>query len=128
MRTTKLYLGLAWIAFALAACSSGGGTEQSLAAKGCKLDAAAICGRAVQNHTYNLAGMTADQRMVEQNEPATSDMHVTIPMPPDEPEIDVRCTINSQLGSVRYASISSGPAVSDDGVKFLRARGYCSDM
>lgn len=66
--------------------------------------------------------------MVEQNEPAVSDMHVTIPMPPGEPDIDVRCTVNSRLGTLRYASVASGPAVTDDGVKFLRARGYCSEM
>ena len=113
----------------LAGCSSAGDqTSQSLQAKGCKLDAAQICA-SVKNRPVAMAGtgLLADQRMVEQNSPVTSNIEVPIQMPQGEPDLMIHCGINTKYQSVTYASLAPGPAVSDDGVKYLRARGYCSE-
>ncbi|HLM79754.1 MAG TPA: hypothetical protein VK302_03885 [Terriglobales bacterium] len=104
-------------------------TAKSLADKGCKLDAMRICG-AIRNRPVDMAstGLQADQRMVEQNSPITSDMVVPIAMPNGEPALTIHCGINTQFQSVTYAGVARGPAVSDAGVKYLRAHGYCSDF
>jgi hypothetical protein len=65
--------------------------------------------------------------MLEQNAPVTSDMEVPIQMPQGEPDLMIHCGINTKFRSVTYANLAPGPAVSDDGVKYLRARGYCSE-
>ena len=112
-----------------AACSSvGDQTGQSLQAKGCKVDAAQVCAR-VKDQPVDMAGtgLQADQRMLEQNAPVTSDIVVPIRMPEGEPDLMIHCGINTKYRSVTYASLAPGPAVSDDGVKYLRARGYCSE-
>lgn len=93
---------------------AGHGTDKSLAAKGVQKDTIRTLPRylrpAVQSHPYNLAGMRADQRMVEQNEPAVSDIQVTIPMPEGEPGVDLRCPVNSRLatGALRQHRGGSG--------------------
>ncbi len=113
----------------LAGCSSmGDQTNQSLQAKGCKIDAARICA-AVKNQpiTMSNTGLQADQRMVEQNSPATTDITSSIPMPTGEPDLMIHCGINTKYQSVTYANIAPGPAFSDDDVKYLRARGYCAE-
>lgn len=111
----------------LAACSVGGNqTETSLAAKGCKIDATRICGE-VRHTEVTLNGMVADQRMQEQNEPMTEDVSVPIDMPNGEPDITIHCGINTKYQSVTYASVARGPAIPDDGVQFLRSKGYCSE-
>jgi len=66
--------------------------------------------------------------MVEQNSLVTSDMVVPIAMPNGEPDLTIHCGINPKYQSVTYANVAPGPAVSEDGVKFLRARGYCSEQ
>jgi len=108
-------------------CSVGGNqTETSLAAKGCKIDAARICGE-VRHGTVTMNGMDADQRMQEQNQPMTEDVSVPIDMPNGAPDITVHCGINTKFQSVTYASVARGPAISDDGVAFLRSKGLCSE-
>jgi hypothetical protein len=113
----------------LAACSSfGDQTSQSLEAKGCKIDPAQICATA-RNKPVAIAGtgLMADQRMVEQNSTVTADISMTIPMPQGEPDLEIHCGINPKEQSVTYAKIAPGPAVTDDDVKYLRARGFCSE-
>jgi len=114
------------IAISFVACSLSNQTETSLASKGCKIDAARICGE-VRHGTVELGGMAADQRMQEQNEPVTEDVVVPISMPNGAPDITVHCGINTKFQSVTYASVAHGPAISDDGVSFLRSKGYCSE-
>jgi hypothetical protein len=113
----------------LAACSSiGAQTSQSLEAKGCKIDAARICA-AVKNKPVAMAGtgLMADQRMLEQDSLVTADITMPIPMPQGEPDLEIHCGINPKYQSVTYANVAPGPPVSDDDVKCLRARGYCSE-
>jgi hypothetical protein len=112
-------------------CSGVGANEtvKSLDDKGCKVDATRICG-AIKNQPVDMAstGLQADQRMLEQNSPVTSDIIVPIAMPNGEPDLTIHCGINTKYRSVTYAGVARGPAVSDAGVKYLRAHGYCSDF
>jgi hypothetical protein len=96
--------------------------------QGCKIDASRICGE-VKNHPVVAAGtgMTEDQRMQEQNSLVTEDVVVPIEMPDGEPDITIHCGINTKYQSVTYASVAHGPAIADDGVQFLRSKGYCSE-
>lgn len=127
MRIVPLTSLLVSSALVLGACSVGGNqTETSLAAKGCKIDAVRICGD-VRNQPVNMAGMDADQRMQEQNSPVTEDVVAPISMPNGEPDITIHCGINTKAQSVTYASVARGPAIPDDGVQFLRSKGYCSE-
>jgi hypothetical protein len=121
-----LFAGVS-IALAIGGCSVSNQTETSLAAKGCKLDAVQICGQ-VRNHpvTMSNTGIEADQRMQEQNTPVTADIVVPINMPNNEPDITIHCGINTKYQSVSYASVAHGPAIADDGVEFLRSKGYCA--
>ncbi len=112
-------------------CSGFGGNEtvKSLEDKGCKVDATRICG-AIKNQPVDMAstGLQADQRMLEQNSPVTSDVIVPIAMPNGEPDLTIHCGINTKYRSVTYASVARGPAVSGAGIEYLRAHGYCSDF
>ncbi len=48
-------------------------------------------------------------------------------MPNGAPDITIHCGINSKYQSVTYASVAHGPAISDDGVAYLRSKGMCSE-
>jgi hypothetical protein len=106
-------------------CGSQHGNQASLAAAGCKVDAAQVCA-GVKGQEINMAGMSADQRMVEQNSSATAEVHMPIHFPSGDPDLEVNCNINSRTQAVVYAEVLPGPALSDKDIDFLRGSGFCS--
>ena len=70
--------------------------------------------------------MTADPRMVEQNSARTASLHTPVNRADGQELFEVECGMNTLHQSVTWAQIKTGPPVTDDDVKFLRARGLCS--
>ena len=93
---------------------------------GCKVDPAPICDGARGQSVDMSNGMTADPRMVEQNSARTANLHIPINRLNGDEIFEVECGMNTINQSVTWAQIKTGPPVTDDDVKFLRARGLCS--
>ena len=126
----RIRLSVMLLCFGLAACSSQGtssGTNGTVdVGNGCKINAAQICAN-VRGKEVNMSGVTADQRMVEQNSGHTADIFVPIRMPDGSAIVEVHCGINTQKQSVVYAQVKAGPPLTDERAKYLRAQGYCAD-
>jgi len=121
-----------FVSASIAACaatstsSSGSGSSGAVVMNGCKVDPAPICD-SIRGQSVNMSnGMTADPRMVEQNSERTANIFVPINRLDGQELFEVECGINTIHQSVTWAQIKSGPPVTDDDVKFLRARGLCS--
>jgi hypothetical protein len=119
----------------LAGCSSqtNSGTSGNAPAivdigNGCKIDTARICA-GVRGHEIVMSntGLSADHHMVEQNSASSAPIFVTLRGPNAESIAEVRCVLNGQDQSVRYSSMMPGPAVSEEGAKYLRAQSYCAE-
>jgi hypothetical protein len=124
-----------FIAIALAACSSqggasGGGKGPEIAdLNGCRVDPARICDNVRgQNVTMSNTGMTADPRMLEQQSVRTANIFVPVKRDNGDEIFEVECGINTLNQSVSWAHVKTGPKVTDDDAKFLRARGYCTEL
>jgi hypothetical protein len=117
---------LAAIAILIAGCGSRA-SEQSLAAAGCKIDAAQACA-SIKGHAVDMSntGMSGDQRMVEQNSAATANIHIPIQFPSGDPDLTINCNIKTRTQAVVYAEVVPGPALSDKDIDFLRGAGFCS--
>jgi hypothetical protein len=107
--------------------ASSGGATGAVVMKGCKVDPAPICDSARGQNVEMSNGMTADPRMVEQNSARTANIHIPINRLNGEELFEVECGMNTLNQSVTWAQIKTGPALSDEDVKFLRARGLCSE-
>ena len=106
--------------------SGGSGSSGAVVMNGCKVDPAPICD-SIRGQSVDMSnGMTADPRMVEQNSERTANIFVPINRLDGQELFEVECGINTIHQSVTWAQIKSGPPVTDDDVKFLRARGLCS--
>ena len=107
--------------------SSGSGSTGAVVMNGCKVDPAPICD-SIRGQSVNMSnGMTADPRMVEQNSSRTANIFIPIKRLNGEEIFEVECGMNTLHQSVTWAQIKTGPPVTDDDVKFLRARGLCSE-
>jgi hypothetical protein len=71
-------------------------------------------------------GLSADARMVEQNSARTANIHIPINRADGQELFEVECGMNTINQSVTWAQIRTGPTLTDEDVKFLRARGLCS--
>ena len=127
-----LFVFLLFVSASIAACASqsassgGAGSSGAVVMNGCKVDPAPICD-SIRGQSVNMSnGMTADPRMVEQNSERTANIFVPINRLDGQELFEVECGINTIHQSVTWAQIKSGPPVTDDDVKFLRARGLCS--
>ncbi|MGB8412719.1 MAG: hypothetical protein WCE23_07830 [Candidatus Binatus sp.] len=124
---------LLFVSTAIAACAShsassgGAGSTDVVVMNGCRVDPGRICDSIRgQNVTMSRTGLTADPRMVEQNTARTANIFVPVKRLNGDEIFEVECGINTLHQSVSWAHIKSGPPVTDDDVKFLRARNYCS--
>ena len=72
-------------------------------------------------------GLSADPRMVEQNSARTANIVVPVNRLNGEEIFEVECGMNTLNQSVSWAQIKTGPPVTDDDAKFLRARDFCSE-
>jgi hypothetical protein len=124
-----------FVATAIAACASqsapsgaNGGSTEVVTMNGCRVDPARICNNVRgQNVTMSGTGLSADPRMVEQNSARTANIFVPVKRLNGGEIFEVECGINTLNQSVSWAHIKSGPTVTDDDTKFLRAQGYCSE-
>jgi hypothetical protein len=130
-----LFVFLLFVSTSIAACASqtaptassgGSGSSGAVVMNGCKVDPAPICDSARGQSVEMSNGMTADPRMVEQNSARTASLHIPINRADGQELFEVECGMNTLHQSVTWAQIKTGPAVTDDDVKFLRARGLCS--
>jgi hypothetical protein len=108
-----------------ASSAGGDGSSGAVVMNGCKVDPAPICDSA-RGQEVNMGGMTADPRMVEQNSARTANIFIPIKRTDGQELFEVECGMNTLHQSVTWAQIKTGPPVTDDDVKFLRAQGLCS--
>ena len=125
---------LLFVSTAIAACAShgassgGGGSTDVVVLNGCRVDPARICNNIRgQNVDISNTGLQADPRMVEQNYARTANIFVPVKRLNGDEIFEVECGINTLNQSVSWAHIKTGPPVTDDDSKFLRARDYCSE-
>lgn len=110
------------------ASGGAGGSSDIKVLNGCRVDPARICNAIRgQNVTMSGTGLQGDSRMVEQNSARTANIVVPIKKPTGDEIFEVECGMNTLNQSVSWAQIKTGPPVTDDDVKYLRARGYCSE-
>ena len=127
-----LFVFLLFVSASIAACaaksasSGGSGSSGAVVMNGCKVDPAPICDSIRGQSVDASNGMTADPRMVEQNSARTANIHIPINRVNGDEIFEVECGMNTINQSVTWAQIKTGPPVTDDDVKFLRARGLCS--
>jgi len=125
---------LLFVSTAIAACASqgpssgGGGSTDVVVLNGCRVDPARIC-NSIRGQPVDMSntGLQADPRMVEQNSVRTANIFVPVKRLNGDEIFEVECGINTLNQSVSWAHIKTGPPVTDDDAKFLRARDYCSE-
>ena len=128
----RIRLSLMLISFALAACASqsasSGPAGTKLIGSGCNFNAASVCASA-RNKPVQMSstGLSADQRMLEQNSAHTADIFIPINMPDGSEIVEVKCRINAQKQSVQDANVQVAAPITDEREKYLRAQGFCAD-
>ena len=125
----RLLVLILFVSTVIAACGSqnaSSGGDSSVVLNGCRVDPARICnsirGQSVDESN---TGLQADPRMVEQNSARTANIFVPVKRPNGDEIFEVECGINTHNQSVSWAHIKTGPPVTDDDAKFLRARDLC---
>jgi hypothetical protein len=110
--------------------SSGGtGSTNVVDMNGCKVDPAPICDR-VRGQSVDMSntGLQGDSRMVEQNSVRTANIFLPIKRDDGVELFQVECGMNTLNQSVSWAHIMTGPKLTDDDVKYLRAHGLCTEL
>jgi hypothetical protein len=108
--------------------TAGGGSSNIVVLNGCRVDPAIICNRTRgQSVTMSQTGLQGDPRMVEQDSARTANIFVPIKKPNGDEIFEVECGMNTLNQSVSFAYVKTGPPVTDDDVKYLRAANYCSE-
>jgi hypothetical protein len=127
-RLLVLMCSILFVACASQGSPTGGGGSSAVAVgNGCNIDAARVCAQIKnQEVTMSNTGLSADQHMTEQNSARTSNVLVPIRMPNGDEIVEVHCLINTLHHSVTSASVSTGPPMTDERVKVLRAQGLCA--
>jgi hypothetical protein len=120
-----------FISTLVAACGSqnaSSGGDNSVVLNGSRVDPARICNN-VRNQNVDVSntGLEADPRMVEQNSARTANIFVPVKRSNGDEIFEVECGINTLNQSVSWAHIKTGPPVTDDDAKFLRASDYCTE-
>ena len=122
-----------FLSSALAACAShsassvAGGPPDVVVLNGCRVDPARICNN-IRGQSVDMSnGLQADPRMLEQNSARTANVFVPVKRLNGDEIFEVECGINTLNQSVSWARVKTGPPVTDDDVKYLRARNYCSE-
>ena len=114
----------------VAGCGSqnASSSDGSVVLNGCRVDPARICnslrGKPVDESN---TGLEADPRMVEQNSARTANIFVPVKRLNGDEIFEVECGMNTLNQSVSWAHVKTGPPVTDDDAKFLRARDFCSE-
>ncbi len=130
----SLLIFLFFVSAAVAACASqgapggGGGSTDVVVLNGCRVDPARICDN-IRGKSVDMSrtGLQADPRTVEQNTTRTANLFVPVKRLNGDEIFEVECGINTLNQSVTWAHIKTGPPVTDEDAKFLRAGNYCSE-
>ncbi len=130
----NLLVLLLFVSTAIAACasqgkSSGGSSSSNIVVmNGCRVDPARICNN-LRGQTVDMSntGLSADPQMVEQDSARTANIFVPVRRKNGDEIFEVECGINTLNQSVSWAYVKSGPPVTDDDAKYLRALNYCSE-
>ncbi len=130
----SVLLLLLFVSMAIAACASQGassargGSTDVVVMNGCRVDPARICNN-IRGQKVDMSntGLQADPRMVEQNSARTANIFVPVRRLNGDEIFQVECGMNTLNQSVSWAKVMTGPPVTDDDAKYLRARGYCSE-
>ena len=127
----RLLVLVLFVSTVIAACGSqnaSSGGDASVVLNGCRVDPARICntlrGKPVDESN---TGLQADPRMVEQNSARTANIFVPVKRLNGDEIFEVECGMNTLNQSVSFAHIKTGPPVTDDDAKFLRARDFCTE-
>ena len=127
----RLPVLILFISTVIAACGSqnaSSGGDSSVVLNGCRVDPARICNTVRgQNVTMSNTGLSADPRMVEGDSARTANIFVPVKRSNGDEIFEVECGMNTLNQSVSWAHIKTGPPVTDDDAKFLRARDFCSE-
>ena len=114
----------------IAGCGSQSGSDPSGAVvlNGCRVDPTRIC-NSIRGQSVNESntGLQADSARLEQNSARTAKIFVPVNRTNGVEIFEVECGMNTLNQSVSYANIKTGPPVTDDDAKFLRARNYCTE-
>jgi hypothetical protein len=128
-----LFVAASMMACASQGASQGGSSDGKASTNivdmnGCKVDPAPIC-NSLRGQTVDMSntGLSADSRMLEQNSARTANVFVPIKGNNGDELFEVECGMNTLNQSVTWAQIKTGPKLTDEDVKFLRARGMCSE-
>jgi predicted small secreted protein len=130
----RLLVLILFLSTTVAACASNtasgtaAGSSDVKVLNGCRVDPARIC-NSIRGQSVTMAntGMQADSRMLEQNSARTAAIQVPINKANGDEIFEVECGMNTLNQSVSWAHVKTGPPVTDDDAKYLRARGYCSE-
>jgi hypothetical protein len=128
----SLLILILFVSTLLAACASqtasSGGSSEVAVLNGCRVDPARIC-NGIRGKSVDMSntGLQADPRMVEQQSARTANVFVPVKRANGDEIFEVECGMNTLNQSVSWAHVKTGPPVTDDDAKFLRARGYCSE-
>ena len=125
----RLLVFIFFVSTVIASCGSQSSDPSgAVVMNGCRVDPTRICnsirGKSV---TMSNTGLQADSRYVEQNSERTANIFVPVNRTNGEEIFEVECGMNTLNQSVSWAHIKTGPPVTDDDAKFLRARNYCTE-
>jgi hypothetical protein len=130
----RLLVLILFLSTTIAACASntasggGAGSSEVKVLNGCRVDPARIC-NSIRGQSVDMSntGLQGDSRMVEQNSARTASIQVPVNKANGDEIFTVECGMNTLNQSVSWAQVKTGPPVTDDDAKYLRARGYCSE-
>ena len=130
----RLLVLILFLSITVAACASstasggGAGSSEVKVLNGCRVDPARIC-NSIRGQSVDMSntGLQGDSRMVEQNSARTASIQVPVNKANGDEIFTVECGMNTLNQSVSWAQVKTGPPVTDDDAKYLRARGYCSE-
>ena len=127
----RLLVLIFFVAAVIAGCGSQSGSANPSGAvvlNGCRIDPTLICnsirGQSVDESN---TGLQSDPARLEQNSARTASIFVPVRRQNGDEIFEVECGMNTLNQSVSFAYVKTGPPVTDDDAKFLRARNYCTE-
>jgi len=127
----RLLVLVLFISPVIAGCgsqSSKADPSGAVVLNGCRVDPTRICnsirGQSVDESN---TGLQADPTKLEQDSARTASIYVPVKRENGDEIFEVECGMNTLNQSVSFAYVKTGPPVTDDDAKFLRARNYCTE-
>lgn len=128
----RLLVLVLFVSTAVTACGSQSRSADPSGAvvlNGCRIDPTQICnsirGQSVDESN---TGLQADPAKLEQDSARTANIFIPVKRENGDEIFEVECGMNTLNKSVSFAYVKTGPPVTDDDAKFLRARNYCTEQ